>query len=201
MKLTNHKVTMETEIVCSEDGKHTYQLIKRLQGVKGSTATIILLYPTRNKDNLFSEDSTLNHLINHMQELGLNELRVINLFSQVVEGKLSAKGLTVDVDNISYIDELMADKSFKDSKFIIAWGSSMTTSYACNMAKVEVLKLFRKHCPRVKAYQLVTDNLDISVAYAHPLYLGIRGSGTKWMLDEVNITSKMLAEPEKSQKG
>lgn len=200
MKQIHHKVTTETEIVCSEDGLHTYQLIKRLQGVEGSAATIILLYPTRTKENLFSEDSTLNHLINHMQELGLNELRVINLFSQVVEGRLSAKGLTVDEENLHYIDEMMADKSFKDNKFIIAWGSSMTTCYACNKAKVEVLKLFRKHCPRVKAYQLVTDNLDISVAFAHPLYLGIRAAGTKWALDEVNITSKMLTEPEKNQK-
>lgn len=200
MNTVAQKVTTETEIVCSKDNKHTYLLIKRLVGVKGASATIILLYPTRNRDNIFSEDSTLNHLINHMQELGLNELRVINLFSQVVEGKLSAKGLAVDEENIKYIDSLMADKSFKDNKFIIAWGSSMSTSYACNKAKTEVLNLFRKHCPRTKAYQIVSENLDFSTLFAHPLFLGIRSGNEKWSLDEVNITSKMLVEPEKKKK-
>jgi hypothetical protein len=126
---------------------------------------------------------------------------LINLFSQVVEGKLSAKGLTVDVENLQYIDTLMADKSFKDNKFIIVWGSSMATSYACNKAKLEVLTLFRKHCPRTKAYQIVSSNLDINVSFAHPLFLGIRSGGCKWQLDEVNITSKMLTLPEKKQKG
>ena len=135
-----------------------------------------------------------------MQELGLNELRVINLFSQVVEAKLSAKGLAVDEDNLNYIDSLMADKSFKDNKFIIAWGSSMSTCYACNKAKAEVLTLFRKHCPRTKAYQIVTENLDITALFAHPLFLGIRSGNTKWSLDEVNITSKMLAVHEKNKK-
>jgi len=46
----------------------------------------------------------------------------------------------------------------------------------------------------------VTENLDINVLFAHPLFLGIRSGNTKWSLDEVNITTKMISMPEKSKK-
>lgn len=192
METVKETAIIETEIVCSKNDLHTYELTKRIKGAKGDKATIILLYPTRNRYNLHSKDSTLNHLVTHMQELGLSELRVINIFSQVFEGKLSAKGLEVDEENLAYIDKHMADKSFRDNKFIIAWGSSMATSYAVNLSKAKILDLFKEHCARTKAYQLITSDNNIYVDYAHPLFLGIRCSGEKWSLEPISVKSDTI---------
>ena len=192
------KAVIETEIVCSPDGKHTYEVIKRLEGVEGEKGCLISLYPTRNETNIFSSDSTLNHLVSHMQEMGLCELRIINLFSMVVDGKLSAKGLQVDVDNLQYIESIMSDKSFAEYKFIIAWGNSMTTSFACQRTKAEVLNIFKKYHPKAKTFHITTSNDTIDVDFAHPLFLGIRANSDKWKLKEIHITPKMLEIPEKA---
>lgn len=192
------KAVIETEIVCSADGKHTYEVIKRLDGIEGEKGCLISLYSTRDKTNIFSCDSTLNHLVSHMQELGLSELRIINLFSIVVDGKLSAKGLQVDVDNLHYIESIMSDKSFAEYKFIIAWGNSMATSFACQRTKAEALNIFKKYHPKAKAFHITTSNDTIYVDFAHPLFLGIRASSDKWKLKEITITPQMLEIPEKA---
>lgn len=192
------KATVHTELITSDDGKHTYEVIKRLEGVDGDCGYLISLYPTRDETNIFASDSTLNHLVSHMQELGLSELRIINLFSIVVDGKLSAKGLQVDVDNLQYIESIMSDKSFAEYKFIIAWGNSMATSFACQRTKAEVLNTFKKHNPKAKAFHITTSNETIDVDFAHPLFLGIRANSDKWKLKEITITPHMLEIPEKA---
>lgn len=196
MKTITHKSVVETEIVCSEDNKHTYEVVKRYKDTIGEKAYIVLLYPTRTADNIWSDDSTLNHFASHMRELGLNEIRIVNLFSTVVNGKLSAKGLQVDEENLKYIDGLMQDKSFSDFKFVVAWGTSMATSYACQKSKVEVFKMFRMHNPKGKIYQLSTNNDNITVDFAHPLFLGIRAKNKIWELQAVKIKQSMMKLPE-----
>lgn len=200
MKTIKQKAVMETEIVCSEDGKNTYEVVKRFPNIVGEKAYMILLYPTRTADNIYSDDSTLNHLASHMRELGLNELRIINLFSTVVNGKLSAKGLKVDEDNLKYIDSLMQNKNFADYKFIIAWGTSMGTSYSCQMSKAEIFNMFKKYFPKGKIYQLSTNDDNIFVDFAHPLFLGIRAKNSIWKLEEVKIKKIMLRLPEEKSK-
>ncbi len=196
MKTIKAKIT--TELITSDDGKHTYEVIKRLEDVEGEKGCLISLYPTRCKANISACDSTLNHLVSHMQEMGLCELRIINLFSKVVDGKLSAKGLQVDVDNLQYIESIMSDKSFAEYKFIIAWGNSMTTSFACQRTKAEILNIFKKHHPKAKVYHITTSNDTIDVDFAHPLFLGIRANSDKWKLKEITITPKMLELPKKA---
>lgn len=192
------KAVIETEIVCSADGKNTFEVVKRLQGVSGDKAIIILLYPTRTQKNIFSEDSTLNYIVSHMSEMNLSELRIINLFSTVVEGKLSAKGLQVDTDNLSYIESVLSNENFKEYKFVIAWGSSMATSFACQRTKAEVLNIFKKYHPKAKVFHITTSNETIDVDFAHPLFLGIRANSDKWKLKEIPITPQMLEIPEKA---
>lgn len=196
MKTITHKAVIETELVCSEDNKHTYEVIKRFPDVVGEKAYIILLYPTRTLDNMFSDDSTLNHLVSHMKELGLNEIRIINLFSTVVNGKLSAKGLQVDEANLKYIENIMQNKIFSDFKFILAYGTSMATSYACQKSKVEIFNMLKKYNPKGRVYQLTTNDENIAVDFAHPLYLGIRAKNSIWQLEEVRIKSNMMKAPE-----
>lgn len=200
MKTITHKAVIETELVCSEDNKHTYEVVKKLPDIIGEKAYIILLYPTRTVENIFAEDSTLNHLVSHMKEMGLNEIRIINLFSTAVNGKMSAKGLQVDEDNLKYIESIMQNKNFGDHKFIIAWGTSMATSYACQKTKVEIFNMYKKYFPKGRIYQLATNNDNISVDFAHPLYLGIRAKNSIWQLDQIKIKQNMLKLPEQKSK-
>lgn len=188
------KATVYTELITSDDGKHVFEVIKRLDNVDGENGYLISLYPTRDKTNIFASDSTLNHLISHMQELGFNELHIINLISTVISsGKLSTRGLQVDKENIDYIDKLMSTKEFKNSKFIIAWGNSLLSSNAINDSKQKILEMFTKHCPNNKLYQLTTIGLTLDSDVApHPLYVGIRGGDFQWGLKEFKPTKKML---------
>ena len=185
------KATVETEIITSKDNKNTYEVIKRLVDIEGECGYLISLYPTRNKFNIFSNDSTLNHIVSHMGELGFNELHMINLFSKVVSSKISSRGLIVDEDNMKYIEKLMGNKKFRDSKFIIAWGNSMMNSQAVKLSKANIFTLYKKNCPKKSVYQLTTVGraIDNDVA-PHPLYLGIRANNIQWGLKEFKITSK-----------
>ncbi len=183
--MKNYKAIVETEIVTSDDGLHTYELIKRLVGCEGECGYLISLYPTRTAENIFSNDSTLNHLVSHMQELGFNELHIVNLFSKAVT---SQRGLTIDEENMQYIEKLMSSKEFADSKFVIAWGNSMQNSQAVSDSKVRIFNMFLKHCSKGKLYQITTMDRNIEPTPApHPLFLGIRASSSVWGLQEFKI--------------
>lgn len=183
--MKNYKAIVETEIVTSDDGLHTYELIKRLVGCEGECGYLISLYPTRTAENVFSNDSTLNHLVSHMQELGFNELHIVNLFAKAVT---SQRGLTIDEENMQYIEKLVSSKEFADSKFVIAWGNSMQNSQAVSDSKVRIFNMFLKHCSKGKLYQITTMDRNIEPTPApHPLFLGIRASSSVWGLQEFKI--------------
>ena len=114
------KASVDTEIITSEDGLNTYEVIKKLSLPEGKCAYLISLYPTRNESNIYSNDSTLNHLVSHMTDIGLKELHILSLFSKVVTSKISSRVLKVDEDNMKYIDKVMHSKKFKNSQFIIS---------------------------------------------------------------------------------
>lgn len=191
MKTLHAKI--ETDLIVSDDGLHTYEIVKRLAGIEGECGYLISLYPTRDATNIYPNDSTMNHLTAHLPELGFNELHVVNLFSKVVQGKMSVRGLQVDEENLNYIEGVMKEKKFQDSKLIIAWGNSLLSSQAVIESKNEVFRMFKEHCPKNKVYQLspIGRRLDSSNA-PHPLYLGIRAGDATWSLQEFKITEKML---------
>ena len=183
--MKNCKSIVETEIVTSDDGLHTYELIKRLVGCEGESAYLISLYPTRSEENIFANDATTNYLVSHLQELGFNELHIVNLFSKAVT---SQRGLTIDEENMQYIEKLMNSKEFSNSKFVIAWGNSMQNSKAVGESKVRILNMFLNFCTKNKLYQLTTIDRKIDSTIApHPLYIGIRANEATWGLQEFKI--------------
>lgn len=195
--MKNCKSIVETEIVTSDDGMHTYELVKRLVGCEGECGYLISLYPTRTAENISSNDSTLNHLVSHMQELGFNELHIVNLFSKTVT---SQRGLTIDEENMQYIEKLMNSKEFSNSKFVIAWGNSMQNSKAVGESKVRILNMFLKFCTKNKLYQLTTIDRKIDSTIApHPLYIGIRANDATWGLQEFKIKKPSQATQSKSK--
>ena len=118
---------------------------------------------------------------------------MINLFSKVVSSKISSRGLLVDEENMQYIENIMNDKKFKNSKFIIAWGNSMLSSQAVKISKTKIFSMYKTFCPKNKVYQLtvIGKQLDSEIV-PHPLYLGIRANNSVWGLQEFKLTDKVL---------
>lgn len=194
MKTVTHNSCIETEIICSPDNKNTYCITKRLKGVEGETGIIVMLFPTRNADNMTADDSSLNHIMSHLSDFGFNEVKIINLFSKVVNARISARGLEVDSENMKFIDDvILADKDLNKRKFIVAWGNSMETSKAVNESKKKVIEMYLDKLPKGKIYQIVCPERDITDGACHPLFLGIRAKTSKWRLMEFN-TDKILAD-------
>ena len=189
------KGTIKTEIVSSDDKKHTYSIKKTIEGAEGKEGIILQINPTITADELHHTDSTTMHIMNHLTELGLCSIQMVNLFSKVCKGKMSTKNLEADIENIKYIESLMKSKTFKDKVFIVAWGSSMEHSRACNQSKQEIIRMFRKYNKNGTIWQINTSRLDTSKYSAvHALFLGIRHKNEKWSLmpfDDTEILKQM----------
>ena len=112
--MESKKEQLITEVVYQ--GNHTYEIKKTIDGFKGDKAILIGLYPTVDGDNITKIDSTQLHLINHMKELGLNEVRIMNLYSEVFDRKPTTSQLTYDKDNFEYITllEAISNSNSKD---------------------------------------------------------------------------------------
>lgn len=192
-----------SKIVTSEDGKYTYLYTKELNGMEGKNGLFIMLYPTRNQENFFVEDSTNAHIQNHMKELGLRSYSVVNLFSKVTATRLSTRGLLVDTDNLEFLEnEIFEQVNTEDTEVIIAWGNSHLTSKAVNTAKKRILEIWTKTHPAVTLKQIVADGLPKEISGVHPLYMGIRHSNAKWKLGTFPTKKelKILAERERGGK-
>ncbi len=78
------KHNLETELVSSEDGIHTYE-IRRTWAETGRKGLVIELYPTI--DRCGELDLSTMHLMNHVRDFGWGTVRIVNLYSTVFEGK------------------------------------------------------------------------------------------------------------------
>ena len=200
MKTVTYKSCIETEIICSPDNKNTYCITKRLKGVEGEAGIIVMLFPTRNADNMTADDSSINHIMSHLFDFGFNEVKIINLFSKVVNARISARGLEVDSENMKFIDDvILANKDLNKQKLILAWGNSMETSKAVNESKKKIIETYLEKLPKGKIYQIVCPERDITDGACHPLFLGIRAKTAKWRLLEYN-TNKILADNKPTDK-
>ena len=202
-KTVQKEIQTTSKIVTSEDGKYTYLYTKELNGMEGKNGIFIMLYPTRNQENFFVEDSTNVHIQNHMREMGLKSYSVANLFSKVTATRLSTRGLLVDTDNLEFLEnEIFEQVNTEDTEVIIAWGNSHLTSKAVNTAKKRILEIWTKIHPAVVLKQIVTDGLPKEVSGVHPLYMGIRYSNAKWRLGTFPTKRelKILAERERGGK-
>ena len=134
--------TLKTTIINSDDGLHNFEIIRTIDGMEGKTAILVTLYPSFSGGNVLKLDSTALHLYNHMEDLGISKVRIINLFSKIVRGtKLSCRGLEVDEKNLDYIEKVMTEKNFSENLFIIGWGSSLSTSVAANITKDRIIEM------------------------------------------------------------
>ena len=197
MELVKSIGTITSTLITNKELTKCFEIDRTLHEASGEKAIMISLFPTLGSKvgDAFVVDKTTQHLISHMSDLNLKSVKIVNLFSKIYRGsRLSSRNLKVDVDNLEYIETLFKRKDFHEYKVILAYGSSMSTSFACRETKRTLLNLFQMYNPDGKLYQLTTNNLSSKNQEAiHVLYMGIRFSNIKWRLEEFHITQEKLA--------
>lgn len=195
MKTQTYVANIATEIITSEDGKNTFEIVKKIDAndFKGGKGMFICLYPTKNKENLYFDDSTTLYLIERAFELGFSEIHVCNIFSTVTSGRMSAKGLKPDKANLDYLKSVFKRKDFGEYTTVIAWGGSLESSVATNESKKEILQSFYSAQPKGKLYQMVCPEKAIFSETLHPLFLGLRCKGSKIELTEYKDSKYLRA--------
>ena len=183
MKTT--KSTITTTLITSKDDKYTYEVRKDLDNDKQGVAVVIMLYPGISSADIYQCDNTTQSLIDHMPDLEAGTIRILNLFSKVCSARMSTRSITVDQDNLKYIESVMKEKNSPEYIWIFAWGSSMASSAVANQTKRTILELMSKYLPENKPQQLTVDGLDVKSENAvHPLFLKIRYGSNRWILED-----------------
>lgn len=94
------------------------------------------------QETSYIEDSTNNHLLNHLDDLGLRSYTIVNLFSKVTQSRLSLSGLDLDKENMVFIQERIFKNLTDDSKVVIAWGNTQQNSPVVMKSKQRILELW-----------------------------------------------------------
>lgn len=203
--MTEETGTIKTIVAASEDGKHTFEIQKILEGVKGKSAIVIELYPTLKASNIYRTDLSMMHLTNHLQELGWNRVRILNLFSEVFDGKPLASRLKFDVENLAFFEDILEGEDMAGYDIVIAWGTTLENHKEAKEMKLEFLKILEQKGLEGQVRQLAVDTLETAKQICpHPLFLGLRHARERWRLEKFPL-QKVLKEleakkPKKAQK-
>jgi hypothetical protein len=127
--MVQENISMQVTVVGSEDGKETYE-IRRLFNPNGKKCLVLELYPTISTKNPMILDISTFHLLNHASEMGLGEIRIVNLYPYVFKGKPGVNQLHESVQNTEYIRDILTSKDIEEYDIVIAYGSSLV-SHAC----------------------------------------------------------------------
>lgn len=117
--MVTERFQMDVTAVGSDDGTHTYE-IQRKWEEKGKKSLVVELYPTLTASKCGSMDVSTMHLMNHVQELGWGEVRIVNLYSKVFSEKPKVNELEEDSSNLSYIEEILEEPDIGEYDIIIA---------------------------------------------------------------------------------
>lgn len=195
-KMVTETFCMNVSAVGSEDGINTYE-IRRRWAEKGKKALVIELYPTLTADKCANMDVSTMHLMNHVQELGWSEVRIVNLYSRVFSEKPTVSQLSADDNNLSYIEEILEEQDIGEYDIVIAWGNTLISHRQTIQAKTDLLTMIKHKGLAKQVKCIVTDGLKADGV--HPLYLGLRYSKDIWRLQPFPL-EKILAELESTEK-
>ena len=148
-------------------------------------------------DKCGSMDVSTMHLMNHVQELGWSEVRIVNLYSRVFSEKPTVSRLSADDNNLSYIEEILEEQDIGGYDIVIAWGNTLISHRQTIQAKTDLLNMIKEKGLAEQVKCIVTDNLKADGV--HLLYLGLRHSKDVWRLQPFPL-EKGLDELESMEK-
>ncbi len=188
------KSTIITTLLSSEDDSHTFEVRKETGGDKAKVAVVLMLYPSISSTTINHCDNTTQSIVDHMEDIGVGTVRIINLFSKVCSARMSTRSIKLDQENLKYIEGVMKEKSSSEFIWIFAWGSSMSACAVANQTKRIIINLMTKLLPDIKPQQFIVNGLDMKNEKAiHPLFLKIRYGNAEWKLEEYIVPKELIA--------
>lgn len=186
--MVQENISMKVTVVGSEDGKETYE-VRRVFDNEGKKCLVLELYPTISVKNPMVLDISTLHLLNHAKELGLGEIRIVNLYPYVFKGKPGVNQLHESVQNTEYIRDILTSKDIEEYDIVIAYGSSLA-SHACTQhIKRNILLMLKEYKLESQVKHIVTATTDTEKQMGtHPLYLGLRHSADVWELENFPLS-------------
>lgn len=136
--MMKNTISMNVSAIGTDDGKSTFE-VQRTWNEKGKKAIAIGMYPTISVENCGMLDVSNMHLLNHANDFGWGELRMLNLYATVVNGKPSVSQL--QGNSLAYIEEILETKDIKTYDIVVAWGNSMATHKNTIKAKIDLLSM------------------------------------------------------------
>ena len=188
MDLVTVSGKMEVTIVANEDRSKVFEICRDYSNgdcAENEEAILITICPCTNE--IFKSDLSTLHTQNHLEELGLKKLHFLYLFSKVSSARLSTRGIVVDEENLSYVEQAL--QKYKNAKVIIGWGSSMSKCATAIASKKRILAMMASREDK-QLWQLGC-NGDGTTENMHPLFLGIRYSNSKWFLKKYDIPEEL----------
>lgn len=191
--MITEKFVMQTELVASEDGLHTYE-VRRSWSDKGKKGLVLELYPTLSVGRCGELDLSTMHLLNHTKDFGWASVCIVNLYSVVCSGKPKVSELSYDEENIAYIEEIFESKDITDYDIVIATGNSLGTHTKTIEAKIDILSMLREKGLEQQVKYIVAGSADkekwIGV---HPLFLGLHYGKDVWRLETFPLHEELKA--------
>lgn len=183
--------SMETTVVASDDGKHTFEILRKWDESR-RTGIVIELYPTISAEKACEMDLSTMHLMNHVRDFDWGAVRIVNLYSTVFTGKPTTSMLRQDMENVAYIEGILEGADSAD--IVIAWGSSLSTHMNTVETKSDLLRMMQDKGLKSRVKCIVADAEGEEAAQGtHPLFLGLHHGKDKWMLEAFDI-DRALAE-------
>lgn len=126
-----------------------------------------------------------------MKEMGLSEVKIMNLYSEVFERKPAVSQLTYDTENFEYISKAVNEADTGSCKLIIAYGSSLGGNKMTNTIKHNLLTVISKSRIKNNVYQIGSEYNDtMSSDPTHVLYLGLRHGDERWNLMPLDVNAE-----------
>ena len=189
--MLKENINMSVEVVSSDDNKNTYEIRRKWKEEK-KKALVIELYPTISSIECYKSDLSTMHLINHSEELGWGEVRIVNLYSKIFDSKPSTSQLKDDVVNLSYVEEILEQENINTYDIVIAWGNSLSTHKTTIKMKIDLLNMLKDKELQKQVKCIITDNLSMIECYGvHPLYLGLRYAKNVWKLEDYPLDDEL----------
>lgn len=189
--MVEETISMEIVASGSDDGTRTYEVRRTLNG-GGRKSLVIELYPTLAVGNASHMDNSTMHLMNHIDELDWQDVRIVNLYANVFEGKPRVTDLNDAESSLAYIKEILEEPDIAEYEIVIAWGSALLNHKTTMKLKLELLKAIKDRGLSDIVKCLVTDNLFVEENFGvHPLFLGLRHSKDEWYLVDYPIDEEM----------
>lgn len=180
--MVTEKFSMEVMAVGTDDYKRTYEIHRKLRD-GGKKSLVISLYPTISADKCDKLDLSTMHLLNHCNELGWGEVKILNLYSTVFKEKPLVSQLQEDGSNLAYIEEILEMEDIKNYEIVIAWGNSLASHKQTINLKIDLLTMLIDKGLESNVKCITTENLNTLLEHGiHPLYLGLHYGRDKWEL-------------------